>query len=301
MRILLLGGTAFVGRGIAADALESGHDVTLFGRGKTGTELFPEATRLIGDRDTGDYESLRTGEWDAVVDISGYQSREVGQAMDALGDRVGRYVFISSHAVYPRTGVAPGSDESLGRRDQLRSAEVLDNDTYGPCKVACEDDILARYGERATLVRPGKVTGPHDPSDTVLYWVRQGARGGRVVLPTSPEQPIQLTDARDLGRLVMRVIVDDRGGAFNAVGPESTISEVIALAAGIAGVSAELVQVPADVVPALPLMMPEEEWPSRQRNPAKARAAGMPVTPLRQTIADLLAWDRDRGEPPLVN
>jgi len=300
VRILLLGGTAFVGRAIAADALESGHEVTLFGRGKTGTELFPEATRLIGDRDTGDYASLRTGEWDAVVDVSGYQSHEVDQAMDVLGDRVGRYVFISSHAVYPRTGVAPGSDETLGRREPLRSAEVLDNDTYGPCKVACEDDILARYGERATLVRPGKVAGPHDPSDTVLYWVRWGARGGRVVLPTSPEQPIQLTDVRDLGRLVMRLIVDDRGGAFNAVGPESTIGELITLAAEVAGASAQWVQVPVDVVPAsLPLVLPEAEWPSRQRNPAKARAAGMPVTPLRQTIADILAWDHDRGEPPL--
>ena len=100
MRILVLGGTSFVGRAIVADALRTGAGVTLFGRGKTGTDLFPGLTRLIGDRDTGDYAALRAGNWDAVVDVSGYVPRHVGQAMDGLGDRAGRYLFISSHAVY---------------------------------------------------------------------------------------------------------------------------------------------------------------------------------------------------------
>jgi nucleoside-diphosphate-sugar epimerase len=182
----------------------------------------------------------------------------------------------------------------------MRAADVLTNETYGPCKVACEDDVLERYGDRATIVRPGRVTGPGDSSDTVLYWVRRGARGGRVALPTKPEQPLQLIDSRDLGRLVVQLITDDRSGAFNAVGPESTIGELIEAAADLAGSTVELVQVPADAVPErLPLMEPEAEWGYRRRNPAKARAAGMPVTPLRQTVADLLAWDRDRGEPAL--
>lgn len=111
VRILVLGGTSFVGRAIVADALRAGADVTLFGRGKTGADLFPELTRLTGDRDTGDYKALRAGSWNAVVDVSGYVPRHVGQAMDALGDRVGRYLFISSHAVYQHTGVGPGSTE----------------------------------------------------------------------------------------------------------------------------------------------------------------------------------------------
>ncbi|WP_279583272.1 NAD-dependent epimerase/dehydratase family protein [Fodinicola feengrottensis] len=112
MRILVLGGTSFVGRAIVDNALRGGADVTLFGRGKTGADLFPAAARLIGDRDTGDYSALRKGDWDAVVDVSGYVPRHVGQAMEMLGDRVGRYVFISSHAVYVRDSLAPGNDES---------------------------------------------------------------------------------------------------------------------------------------------------------------------------------------------
>ena len=123
MRILILGGTSFVGRAIVSDALEHDAEVTLFSRGKTGTDLFPGVERRIGDRDTGDYRALSQGEWDAVVDVSAYQTKEVDEAMDVLGDRVGRYVFISSHAVYLRTGVAPGSDENQGGSSERGRAE----------------------------------------------------------------------------------------------------------------------------------------------------------------------------------
>ena len=173
MRILVLGGTSFVGRAIVEDALRAGAEVTLFGRGKTGTSLFPALTRLTGDRDTGDYAALRDGRWDAVVDSSGYVPRHVGQAMDALGDRAGRYLFISSHAVYQRAGIGPGSTEDTPRRTPVRHTEDLDEETYGPLKVACEDDVIARYGARATIVRPGKVAGPHDPQDGLTYYVRR--------------------------------------------------------------------------------------------------------------------------------
>lgn len=295
----MLGGNGFVGRAVIADALDHGAEVASFSRGKSGTDLPPEVTQLIGDRDTGDYAALRTGEWDAVVDLSGYQSKHVDEAMDVLGDRVGRYVFVSSHAVYVRD-LPPGTDEDAPRRDPLRAADVLTNETYGPCKVACEDDVVARYGERATIVRPGRVTGPGDTASTVLYWVRRGARGGRVALPTKPEQPLQLTDSRDLGRLMVQLITDDRSGAFNAVGPFTTIAELIETSAELSGSTVELVQVPTDTVPPrFPLVEPEAEWGERRRNPAKARAAGMPVTPLRQTLADLIAWDQERGEPDL--
>jgi 2'-hydroxyisoflavone reductase len=165
VRILVLGGTAFIGRAIVEDALRRGAEVTLFGRGKTGPGLFPDLLRLVGDRDTGDYAALRGGSWDAVVDASGYVPRHVRQAMDVLGDSIGRYLFISSHAVYQREGVGPGSDEDIPRRPPVRDTEELREATYGPLKVACEDDLTARYGQRATIVRPGKVAGPHDPSD----------------------------------------------------------------------------------------------------------------------------------------
>jgi 2'-hydroxyisoflavone reductase len=302
MRILVLGGTSFVGRAIVADALSAGLDVTLFGRGRTGADLFPDAPRRIGDRDTGDYSALRGGSWDAVVDVSGYVPRHVGQAMEALGDRAGRYLFISSHAVYARTGVGPGSDEDTPRRPPVRDTEELDEDTYGPLKVACEDDVLARYGSRATIVRPGKVAGPHDNQDTFTYWVRRAARGGRVALPGRPEQPVQVVDSRDLARLVVRLLTDGRAGAYHAVGPAepATMAELIATCARVAGSRVEIVPVPADSVPPMfPLVRPEPQWPMVQRSPARARAAGMPATPLAVTAADVLAWDRERGEPPL--
>jgi 2'-hydroxyisoflavone reductase len=302
MRILVLGGTTFVGRTIVADALRTGAEVTLFSRGKSGTGLFPAAARLLGDRDTGDYESLRTGTWDAVVDVSGYVPRHVGQAMDALAGRVGRYLFISSHAVYQQTGLGPGSTEDSPRRPPRRDTEELDSQTYGPLKVACEDDVLARYGDQATLVRPGKVAGPYDNSDMFTYWVRRAARGGRVALPGDPRQPIQVIDARDLARLVVQLLTDGRAGAFHAVGPAEpvTLGGLIQTCARVAGASVEIVPVPPETAPPLfPLIRPN--WLTQQRSPARARAAGMPATPLEVTAADTLAWDRERGEPPLAH
>lgn len=223
------------------DALAEGLAVTLFHRGRTGAGLFPGVPRRTGDRDTGDYAALAEGAWDAVVDVSGYVPRHVGQAMDALGDRVGRYLFVSSHAVYAREGVGPGSDETTPRRAPVRHTEDLDDTTYGPLKVACEDDVLARYGDRAAIVRPGKVAGPHDPQDTFTYWVRRAARGGRVALPGRPEQPTQVVDSRDLARLVVRLVVGGRSGAFNAVGPAepTTLGELVTTCARVAGSQAD--------------------------------------------------------------
>ena len=298
MRILVLGGTAFVGRAITEDALRSGAEVTLFGRGRTGAGLFPEAARLTGDRDTGDYAALSRGRWDAVVDCSGYVPRHVGQAMDALGDRVGRYLFISSHAVYQRTGIGPGSTEDTPRRAPVRDTEQLTEATYGPAKVACEDDVTARYGARATIVRPGKVAGPHDWQDGLTYHVRRAARGGRVALPADPRQPVQLIDSRDLARLVVQLLADDRPGAFHAVGPAEplTLGGLVHACARAAGTAVDVVQVPP--VPGMyPLV--RAEWSTQQRDPSRARAAGLPATPVEKTAADVLAWDRARGEPPL--
>jgi nucleoside-diphosphate-sugar epimerase len=295
VHILVLGGNGFVGRAIVEDALAHGAEVTSFSRGRSGPPLPAQVTQLVGDREAGNYDALRTGEWDAVVDLSGFRTRDVDQAMDVLGDRVGRYVFVSSHAVYVRD-LPAGTDETAPRRAPMRDADVLTNDTYGPCKVACEDDVLERYGDRATIVRPGRVTGPGDSSGTALYWIRRGARGGRVALPTKPEAPLQLIDSRDVGRHVVQLIADDRPGAFNAIGPDSTIAELIETAADVAHTAVDIVPIPFDAVPPrFPLMDPESEWGERRRNPAKARAAGMSVTPLRQTVEDVLAWDP--GEP----
>ena len=273
VRILVLGGTAFVGRAIAEDALRSGAEVTLFGRGQTGTGLFPGVPQLTGDRDTGDYTALRDGRWDAVVDVSGYVPRHVGQAMDALGDRAGRYLFISSHAVYLHTDTGPDPTEDAPRRPPRRDTEVLAGDNYGRLKVACEDDVVARYGERATIVRPGKVAGPHDWQDGLTYWVRRASRGGPVAVPTDPAQPVQVIDSRDLARLVVQLLADDRPGAFHAVGPAEpvTLGGLIGTCARAAGTQVEIVPVPPETAPPMfPLVRPY--WPGQRRSPAKARA-----------------------------
>jgi 2'-hydroxyisoflavone reductase len=300
VRILVLGGTSFVGRAIAQDAVDTGAEVTLFGRGKTGPGLFPGLPRLIGDRDTGAYAALNTNTWDAVVDVSGYVPRHVNQAMDALGERAWRYLFISSHAVYRHEGVGPGSTEDAPRRPPLRDTEDLAGENYGRQKVACEDDVVARYGTRATIVRPGKVAGPHDWQTGLTYWVRRAAQGGRVALPGDPRQPVQVIDSRDLARLVVQLLSDDRAGPFHAVGPAQpvTLGGLIETCARVAGTTVEIVPVPPRTAPRFfPLI--RADWPSQQRSPARARAAGLPATPLEVTAADVLAWDRERGAPPL--
>ena len=304
MRILMLGGTGFVGRAVVEDALARGHDVTIFSRGRSGAALFPQVPRLVGDRDSDDYSALATGGWDAVVDSSAYVPRHVNSAMDALGDRVARYVFVSSHAVYPRRGVAAGSTEDTPRRAPVRDTEELLEETYGPLKVACEDDIQARFGEHASIVRLGKVAGPHDPQNGLTYYVRRAAVGGRLALPGRPEQPVQIIDSRDAARLMVRLIEDDRGGAFNAVGPGApvTLADVIHICARVAGTEVEIVPVPERGAQGtfFPLIRDVEEWNVMRRDPARAVAAGMPQTPFETTVADVLAWDRERGMPPLA-
>ncbi len=300
MRILILGGTSFVGRAIAEDALRSGAELTLFNRGKTGAGLFPGVQQLTGDRDAGDYTALRDGHWDALIDVSGYVPRHLRQVMDVVEGRIGRYVFISSHAVYRHEGLQPGATEDWPRREPLRETEVLAGDNYGRLKVACEDDVVARYGSRATIVRPGKVAGPHDWQGGLTYWARRAAKGGRVAVPADPAQPVQIIDSRDLARLVVQLVTDDRPGAFHAVGPAEpvTLGALIQLCAKVAGSSVQVVRVPAETAPPMfPLIRPV--WATQQRSAARARAAGMPATPLRVTVADVLGWDRERGEPPL--
>ena len=300
MRILVLGGTSFVGRAVVEHALATGHEITLFSRGRTGAELFPEVERRVGDRDAGDYGALDEGSWDAVVDVSAYVPRHVQQAADALADRGGRYLFISTGSVYDRAQ-APrdGLDEDCPRLAPERGTEEGTGQTYGPLKVACEDDVLARWGTRATIVRPGVVAGPYDPTDRFTAWVRRAARGGRVALPGRPEQPVQVVDSRDLAHLVVALLADDRPGTYNAVGPAepTTLGAMLQACAEAAGTSVEVVPVPYG---SAPLVQPDPDADVlNRRSAARARAVGLTATPLETTAADVLAWDRGRGEPPL--
>ena len=303
MRLLILGGTSFVGRAIAADALLRGDDVTLFHRGRSGADLFPTAHRRLGDRDAGDYASLADGEWDAVVDVSAYLPRHVAQAVATVGERCGRYLFISTGSVYDPAVAGDEMGEESPRVPPVRDTEVIDGETYGGLKVACEDDVQARFGDRATIVRPGVVAGPYDPTDRFTWWVRRAARGGRVALPGRPEQPVQVVDSGDLARLVTTLLANDRPGVYNAVGPAApiTFDGLIQACAAAAGATVEVVPVSPDLLPQrLPLVLPDSGRDVMfRRSAARAHAAGMPATPLVETAAAVLAWDRDRGVPPL--
>lgn len=295
MDVLLLGGTSFVGRAIVEDLLAHGHTPTLFTRGVTGPELFPGVARLTGDRESGDYASLEGTTWDAVVDVSAYLPRHVAQASSALTQ--GRYLFISTGSVYDRGQAGDGMTEDTARLEPYRDSEQITNDTYGRLKVACEDDLLALHAEAATIVRPGIVAGPHDPTDRFTYWVRRAARGGRVALPGRPEQPVQVVDSRDLARLTVALLDADQPGTYNAVGAAVAFAELVQTCA--LGVSVEVVPVPP--IEGFPLVLPDASWDVMfRRSAAAAHAAGMPQTPLATTAADTLAWDLDRGSPPLA-
>ena len=304
MRILVLGGTSFVGRAIVEQALADGHDLTLFSRGRTGSELFPQVERRTGDRETGDYDALGGGEWDAVVDVSGYVPRHVGQAADAVDGRVGRYLFISTGSVYDKDRAGEPLTEDAPRLQPERGTEDFRSQAYGPLKVACEDDVLERWGERATVVRPGIVAGPHDPTDRFTYWVRRAADGGRVALPGRPEQPVQVVDSRDLARLVLALLTSDTAGVFNAVGPAepTTLEQLVRTCAEAAGSTIELVPVdPSSVEPGFPLVLQDASWDVMFRRSAeRARAHGLTATPLVETARDVLRWDSERGRPPLT-
>jgi 2'-hydroxyisoflavone reductase len=303
VRILVLGGTSFVGRAMVEEALARGDELTLFSRGRTGADLFPDVARLVGDRESGDYTALRGTDWDAVLDVSAYVPRHVAQAADALAGSTGRYLFISTGAVYDGRSDEV-LDESAPRREPELGTEEVTGRTYGPLKVACEDEATARYGDRATLVRPGIVAGPHDQTDRFTWWARRASRGGTIPLPGRPDQPVQVVDSRDLARLVVTLLHDDRPGTYNAAGPAEPVTLAGIVEACARGTGATVDVVPVDTSLAggpVPLVLPDPRFDvGMRRDAALARSVGLTSTPLEQTAADVVAWDRERGEPPLA-
>ena len=181
MRILVLGGTQFLGRHVVEAALARGHDVTLFNRGQTRPELFPGVERLVGDRD-GDLAALEAGSWDAVVDTSGYVPRLVRASAELLEPRAGRYLFVSSISVYADVS-RPGVDEDAPVAQLEEETEEHRGPAYGALKALCEHAVQEVYGERATIVRPGLIVGPWDPTGRFTYWPARIAEGGDVLAP----------------------------------------------------------------------------------------------------------------------
>ena len=217
VKLLVLGGTRFVGRHLVEAALARGHEVTLFNRGNH-PEVFPEVEGLIGDRD-GDLGALENRTWDAALDTSGYVPRLVRDSAERLRDAVGHYTFISTVSVYPDT-LPPHADEDArvrGLEDPL--TEEVTNGTYGGLKVLCEEAVREIYGARSLVIRPGLVVGPYDPTDRFTYWPVRVAEGGEVLAPGVPEAPVQFIDARDLAAWTLGMIEGRETGTYNAVSP----------------------------------------------------------------------------------
>lgn len=306
MRILIIGGTAFVGRHIAQAALDAGHDLTLFHRGKTGTELFSQATHLWGDRDE-DLSALAGGSWDATIDVCAYFPRQVRALAAALGTRGGRYVFISSVSAYSPS-VPPNYNESAPLAEVVDpEATQVTNENYGGLKVACEQVSAALFGPDTTVIRPTYVIGPYDRTYRFTWWVDRIARGGTVLAPGSPDDPIQLIDARDQAAWIVSLLERSIAGTFHAVSPAPPFGfgqmlDAIAAEVAPAGTrltwadSSFLVEQGVDGA-ALPLWAEGEGDAANlsTADPAAALAAGLAPRPLRQTIADIRAENRTPG------
>ena len=293
MRLLVLGGTKFLGRHAVAHALEQGHEVTTFTRGQTNPQLFPEVEHLTGDRDGG-LDALRGRAWDGVVDTSGYVPRIVRQSAELLRDAAHRYVFVSTISVY-------GEPDELEDPD---TEEIMEH--YGALKRACERVVADVYGDRGTSVRAGLIVGPHDPTDRFTYWPRRLAAGGDVLAPADPQQPVQVIDARDLAAWLVTLAERGPGGVFDATGPQTTFGDLVERMRG----DAELVWVDgqrvldAGVTPwtELPLWLPDADaWPLMQRDNAGAVAAGLTFRPFDETVRDTRDWDAaEPGERPTL-
>jgi nucleoside-diphosphate-sugar epimerase len=291
LRLVVLGGTKFLGRAAVEIALARGHDVTLFNRGRTNPELFPEAEKLRGDRE-GDLSALEGREWDAVIDPSGFVPRVVRQSAELLRGSVGHYVFVSSGSVYAEPYV-PGYDESAPtvELEDPASEEVLRD--YGALKAACEDVVREVFTDSHTLVRAGLIVGPHDGSGRFTYWPLRGSLGGEVLAPGVPKQLTQFIDVRDLAGWMVDACEQKLRGTFNATGEPISFAAVLEAC----GISEqvwvdEAFLLEEDVGPwmELPLWIPGSEAAFLQMSVAKATAAGLGFRPLKETARDTLAW-----------
>jgi 2'-hydroxyisoflavone reductase len=310
MRLLVLGGTQFLGRHVVEAAIARGDEVTVFTRGRHAAS--GGATALVGDRDPRVGEGLRAlerGRWDAAIDTSGYVPRVVEASARLLAQRVRRYLFVSSISAYAKLDAA-GVDEgaALADLEDPQSEEVPKH--YGALKAACEAVVDDVFGERATIVRPGLIVGPCDPTDRFGYWPARfvhphllGDRGQFAVVPAPPSRPVQFIDARDLAAFVLHLVTGDTHGTFNATSRPGTWSfgGLIAACVHAAAEPPEPLSVSEATLAAfhvtpwvgLPLWIPATEADSaglQQVSVARAERAGLRTRSLAETVRDTAAW-----------
>ncbi|MDX1992290.1 MAG: NAD-dependent epimerase/dehydratase family protein [bacterium] len=309
MDILVIGGTRFLGRAIVEAALNAGHHVTMFNRGRSNADLFPQVEKLQGDRMNADDLAQFNGRtWDAVVDTCGYVPRAVRLTAEALRDSVKQYVFISTISVY-----GPPLSETLDETGRVQpmpenvapDTEEVTGETYGPLKVLCEQTAESIFPGRTLHVRSGLIVGPHDPTDRFTYWPVRIARGGDVLCPPG-NSPIQIIDARDQAAWIIRMIEAGKSGVYNVTGPAQplTFGEVTRTCNVVGGSAANLIEADADFLLEkevgpwvdLPLWLPESDADMSRIQIGKALADGLTFRPLEDTVRDTLAWfDSERG------
>ena len=305
MRLLLLGGTAFLGKHIAEAALAAGHDVTLFHRGQHGRDLFPSARHVFGDRDGG-LGALAGQRCDAVIDSSGYLPRVVRQSVQLSSAQVSHYTFFSSINAYESlVGIGVAEDAPLAQLPSEAEEDV--SAWYGALKARCEMEVRERFADRSLLIRPGLIVGPDDPSDRVTYRVARGARDGEMLAPGRPGRPVQVMDVRDLAAWTLSLVERGASGAYNAAGPEDrlTMAEALATCREAGQGHGPTTWVTDEFLAAhgvaawteMPLYIPESEPDAigfESVSIRKALTAGLSLRPLHDTVRDTLAWDRSR-------
>ncbi len=305
MRILVIGGTVFVGRHFIDAALAKGHEVTLFHRGQRGADLFPQVERILGDRDGG-LDVLGDKTWDAVVDTCGYVPRIVGQSAQALRDRVGRYLFVSTISIYNDPEAALLDENSKLATIEDETVEEITGESYGALKVLCENEVTKAHGDRGTLIRPGLIAGPFDPTNRFTYWVDRFAEGGDVMVTNNPAQPMQNIDARDLGAFMLLTLENNLEGAFNATGPQSTYGEMVGTCQRLNPASKQvpvseefLKEQEIEMWQDLPLTMPRNSDGNvtLRTNSQKAWDAGLRNRDLLETVQDTREWSAKNPNP----
>ena len=306
MRILILGGTRFLGRHLVDAALARGYEITLFNRGRTNPDLFPGVERLRGDRD-GNLEALRGRSWDAVIDTCGFVPRLVRASAELLADAVSHYSFISSVSVYADLSKSIVDENAPLHELDDKTTEVVDGETYGGLKVLCERAAAAAMPGRVLNVRAGLIVGPHDSTDRFPYWTRRVAQGGEVLAPGRPERRVQFIDVRDLSAWVLRMAESSQTGPYNVTGPRDplTMEQFLDACKRVSGSNASFVWASEpflkerEVIPysEMPLWIPEDLPGFNSVDCSRALARGLTFRPLAATIRDTLDWVASRPQP----
>ncbi len=306
MRLLILGGTIFLGRAIVEAALLRGHQPTLFNRGQSNPGLFPKLENLTGERD-GDLKALRGQRWDAVIDTCGYTPRQVRRSAHLLASSVSHYTFISSISVYADFS-QPGMDESASvSKLEDEMIEQVTGETYGPLKALCEQAAEEEMQGRVLVVRPGLIVGPQDRSDRFTYWPQRVMQGGEVLAPGRPGREIRFIDVRDLAEWILNMVESGSTGTFNADGPEKpfTMQQVLETCSIASGSQASFTWVSEPFLQEqkvgewieMPLWVPEID-PQYAGffavSSQKAIQSGLQFRPLLDTVRATLDWARTR-------